>query len=58
MVRNARSEPDDPANAALADAQRRVAENEQFLAQRLAELEMFDRRSINLAHRLYEEALA
>jgi two-component system sensor histidine kinase and response regulator WspE len=58
MVRNARSEPDDPANAALADAQRRVAENEQFLAQRLAELEMFDRRSIDLAHRLYEEALA
>ena len=60
MVRDARSEhaPDDSAQAALADAQRRLAENEQFLAQRLAELEMFDRRSINLAHRLYEEALA
>ena len=60
IVRDARSEraPDDPAQAALADAQRRVVENEQFLAQRLAELEMFDRRSIDLAHRLYEEALA
>jgi two-component system sensor histidine kinase and response regulator WspE len=60
IVRDARSErgPDDPALVALADAQRRVVENEQFLAQRLAELEMFDRRSINLAHRLYEEALA
>ena len=57
---DARSEraADDPAQAALADAQRRVVENEQFLAQRLAELEMFDRRSINLAHRLYDEALA
>ena len=35
-----------------------MVESEQFLAQRLAELEMFDRRSIDLAHRLYEEALA
>ena len=60
IVRDARTNrgPDDAAQAALADAQRRVGENEQFLAQRLAELEMFDRRSINLAHRLYEEALA
>ena len=49
---------DDPTQAALAAAQRRVVENEHFLGQRLAELEMFDRRSINLAHRLYEEALA
>jgi two-component system, chemotaxis family, sensor histidine kinase and response regulator WspE len=50
--------PDDPIEAALVRAQRAVIENEQYLTQRLAELEMFDRRSINLAHRLYEEALA
>jgi len=47
----------DSAQAALADAQRHVAECEDLLAQRLVELEMFDRRSINLAHRLYDEAL-
>jgi two-component system, chemotaxis family, sensor histidine kinase and response regulator WspE len=60
VVRGALSDraPDHQALVALASAQRRVAENEQFLALRLAELEMFDRRSINLAHRLYEEALA
>ena len=49
---------EDPARLALADAQRRVAENEQGLADRLAELETFDRRSHDLAHRLYDEALA
>ena len=60
IVSEARGErpADDPAHAALAEAQRRVVENEQFLGLRLAELEMFDRRSIDLAHRLYEEALA
>lgn len=46
------------ARTAQAEAQRRVLEVNQFLAQRLAELENFDRRSANLAHRLYEEALA
>ena len=46
------------AQAAQAEAQRRVLECHQFLSQRLAELEMFDRRSANLAHRLYDEALA
>ena len=48
IVRDARAAiapPDEPAQAALAQAQRRVVENEQFLAQRLVELEMFDRRS-------------
>ena len=50
--------PDDPARIALAAAQRRVVENEEVLAQRLAELETFDRRSNDLAHRLYQEALA
>ncbi|MFA6960698.1 MAG: hybrid sensor histidine kinase/response regulator [Opitutaceae bacterium] len=44
--------------AAQTEAQRRVQECHQFLAQRLDELEMFDRRSTNLAHRLYDEALA
>src|SRR6185369_10422684 len=49
VVRDALSEraPDHQALIALASAQRHVAD-----------LEMFDRRSIDLAHRLYEEALA
>ena len=46
------------AAVAQAEAQRRSLECQQFLAQRLDELEMFDRRSTNLAHRLYDEALA
>ena len=46
------------AQTAQAEAQRRVLECHQFLSQRLAELENFDRRSTNLAHRLYDEALA
>ncbi len=48
----------EPALAAQAEAQRRVLECNQFLSQRLAELETFDRRSSNLARRLYDEALA
>jgi two-component system sensor histidine kinase and response regulator WspE len=48
----------DSAQEALGEAQRQVAECEDLLSQRLVELEMFDRRSINLAHRLYDEALA
>jgi two-component system, chemotaxis family, sensor histidine kinase and response regulator WspE len=60
LVRHAIAEgpPNVGAEAALARAQERVIENEQVLGQRLAELEMFDRRSIDLAHRLYGEALA
>ncbi len=46
------------AAAAQAEARRRVQECHQFLSQRLDELELFDRRSTNLAHRLYDEALA
>ncbi len=46
------------AQTAQAEAQRRVLECHQFLSQRLEELELFDRRSTNLAHRLYDEALA
>jgi len=49
---------DEPAQTALANAQRRVLECRQFLSQRLVELEMFDRRSVNLSQRLYDEALA
>ncbi len=50
--------PDHPALLAQAGARRRMAECHEFLTQRLAELEMFDRRSANLAQRLYGEALA
>jgi two-component system, chemotaxis family, sensor histidine kinase and response regulator WspE len=46
------------ANDALADAQRRVAECERLLSERLLDLETYDRRSIDLAHRLYDEALS
>ncbi len=49
---------DTPVHAVLAQAQRHLAECEHLLAERLVELEMFDRRKINLAHRLYDEALA
>jgi two-component system, chemotaxis family, sensor histidine kinase and response regulator WspE len=46
------------AQAAFADAQRRIRECHQLLSERLAALEMFERRSADLAHRLYDEALA
>ncbi len=49
---------DEHTQTALADAQHLVAECEQIMAQRLLELEMFDRRSIDLSNRLYDEALA
>jgi len=49
---------DSPALRALRDAQLKLSQCEHLLAERLVELEMFDRRSINLAHRLYDEALA
>ena len=38
--------------------QKKVMECRQFLADRLLELDMFDRRAGNLSHHLYEEALA
>jgi len=44
--------------SALAESQRRVMECEQFLLQRLVELEMYDRNSVDLSHRLYDAALA
>jgi two-component system sensor histidine kinase and response regulator WspE len=49
---------DQQAQVELAAAQRGLLECQQTLAQHLADLEMFDRRSSNLSHRLYDEALA
>jgi two-component system sensor histidine kinase and response regulator WspE len=43
---------------AISNVQHRVLKLGQLLSQHLVELEMFDRRFTNLAHRLYEEALA
>lgn len=48
----------EPAQIALADARRRLMDCQDYLGQRLAELDAFDRRSVRLAHRLYDEALA
>jgi two-component system sensor histidine kinase and response regulator WspE len=49
---------DGPTQTAVDDAQAIVTECEQALAERLLELEMFDRRSNDLSNRLYHEALA
>lgn len=46
------------ADAALADARRRLSECHELLSQRLIEIEMFDGRSTDLAHRLYEAVLS
>ncbi len=46
------------AQSALAESQRRLIECQQFLMLRLVELEMYDRHSVDLSHRLYEAALA
>ncbi|MEQ1862406.1 MAG: hybrid sensor histidine kinase/response regulator [Chthoniobacteraceae bacterium] len=46
------------ARICLATLDGKAAECRQFLGARLVELEMFDRRSGNLSHRLYDEALA
>lgn len=43
---------------ALSEAQRKILEMRELIAERLAERGVFDRRSTNLAHRLYDEALA
>jgi two-component system sensor histidine kinase and response regulator WspE len=48
----------DQTQAALAEAQRRALECQQFLAQRLVEMDSFDRRAAQLSHRLYDGALA
>jgi two-component system sensor histidine kinase and response regulator WspE len=49
---------DENAQARLNETRARAAECGQFLAARLVELEMFDRRSANLSHRLYDEAIS
>src|SRR5204863_8340253 len=49
---------DESTQHALLEAQRKVAECHRFLSLRLVELELFDRRSANLALSLYDEALA
>ncbi|HLG56490.1 MAG TPA: hybrid sensor histidine kinase/response regulator [Vicinamibacterales bacterium] len=49
----------DPAlQAALDQAYHAAFASEEVLGQRLLELEMFDRRSLNVSHRMYREALA
>jgi two-component system, chemotaxis family, sensor histidine kinase and response regulator WspE len=48
----------DRAQVALAEAQQRALDCRQFLAQRLAEIDTFDRRAAHLSHRLYDSALA
>jgi two-component system, chemotaxis family, sensor histidine kinase and response regulator WspE len=47
---------EDPTQIALATATRLAQKCQHALADRLAELETFDRRSLNLAHRLYDSA--
>jgi two-component system, chemotaxis family, sensor histidine kinase and response regulator WspE len=49
---------DDRALSLIRAAQRSVVECQHVLQERLAQLELFDSRSNNLAHRLYDEALA
>jgi two-component system sensor histidine kinase and response regulator WspE len=49
---------DERVQVGLADVRRRLLDCEQFLGQRLGELEMFDQRSASVARRLYDEALA
>ena len=49
---------DGKAQAALAETQRRFIDCEGLLVDRLADLDQFERSSVNLSHRLYTEALA
>ncbi|KAA2212586.1 hybrid sensor histidine kinase/response regulator [Teichococcus oryzae] len=48
----------DQVQLALADARQRLMDCQDYLGERLAELDAFDRRAVRLAHRLYDEALA
>jgi two-component system sensor histidine kinase and response regulator WspE len=48
----------DRVQTGLAEVRRLLAECQQMLSNQLAELETFDRRSVNLSQRLYDEALA
>lgn len=49
---------DEHAQGVLADAQRGILECRQYLSQRLGEIEVFEHRSTDLSHRLYDEARA
>lgn len=49
---------DEQTQCVLAESQQRLIECQQFLLERLAELETYDRRSVDLSRRLYESALA
>jgi two-component system sensor histidine kinase and response regulator WspE len=49
---------DEQTQAALLEAQLQAGECRRLLGERLVDLELFDRRSTHLAHRLYEAALA
>ncbi len=49
---------DERATTQLQETQQKALECREFLAERQTELEMFVRRSTNLSHRLYREALA
>ncbi|MDB5770999.1 MAG: hybrid sensor histidine kinase/response regulator [Burkholderia sp.] len=48
----------DRAQTGLLEVRRLLVECQQMLSNQLAELETFDRRSVNLSQRLYDEALA
>jgi two-component system sensor histidine kinase and response regulator WspE len=50
--------PEERTRIALDEIKRRVAECEQLLAEGLAEVETFERRSADLSRRLYDEAVA
>ncbi len=54
----AQAAPNSQAEAALEDTRRRVHECHRLLSQRLVDIEMFDGRSTDLAHRLYDAVLA
>jgi len=49
---------DERVQIALDEAERAALECQQFLAERVIDIDMFDRRSFSLSHRLYDEALA
>src|SRR5450830_279351 len=49
---------DEAAQVALAEVRTLMLQSQHMVSEQLAELEMFDRHSVNLSQRLYEEALA
>jgi two-component system sensor histidine kinase and response regulator WspE len=55
LTAEARSEP---VEMALADVRQRIDECHQLLAQQLVDIDLFDSHSTNLAHRMYDSALA